>query len=550
MTNPAPRTQYRRNFIRIYGFKALVACCVTFGVSVIVACALMKPSVGVDSIANHINPAFLQSVLNARLAGLTKDKIGAWLRAQSDSLLQNAEIISRDDFIRRQNAQNGNDDLWRPTPWRVHHDARGYTIEMPARPFSNQPFFGDEAADAGSETIAPLSAPRKRFPPGPPPPRPKLGFASFYDTVTYRQVVNYVRNYADHVHNTPLAADKSYYIIIPISRTPYAVLIQCSIRNIPYFRLSSALITIAVVILLLSLGAVGIIAPGIKRILRIEDACLKISRGDYAIRIADKHRDSIGLLARHINNMAEAIDKNFDRQKSLLQAVSHELRTPLARIRFKLEMLDIDEENEKNAERLSSIDEDFDEIDALLKELGYFNYLDAQKENTFIENADICALVGEALKQRSVALKNKDVKIIAPDGALMAQADPTAFKRAVGNLLSNAARYAQKNIEIRIRPALSGDAAEVTVEDDGPGIPPDKRQFVFEPFATIDKSRSKALGGVGLGLAIVRRIIAIHRGSIEIEDSALGGAKIVTVWPCIHHSENSSDNDIPSQPNA
>ena len=185
MINPTPRTQYRRNFIRIYGFKALIACCVTFGVSVIVACALMKPSVGVDSIANHINPAFLQSVLNARLAGLPKDKIGAWLRAQSDTLLKNAEIISRDDFIRRQNAQNGNDDLWRPTPWRVHHDARGYTIEMPTRPFSNQPFFGDDAADASSDKIAPVSAPLKRFPPAPPPPRPKLGFASFYDIVIY-----------------------------------------------------------------------------------------------------------------------------------------------------------------------------------------------------------------------------------------------------------------------------------------------------------------------------------------------------------------------------
>lgn len=491
--------QDRRRILISYGMKTLVTLFVTFSISFLTVYAFMKPSVGVNSLVSHFNPAFLQDLLNARLTGLSKSEISDYLATKSDASLRQAEIILRSDLMRPVFSHDNGVVVRKMVPWRSYDNA---------------------LAD------------------------PPVGCDRSRESMTWQQFAGFVYAYLPQMHAFAPTLDKAYFIVIPIDCTPYAVLLRRDFHEIPYFQFSTMVVTISIVMLILLVGTLILLAPGFRRVHSIEEVCRRISNGDYSKRINDTRRDSLGLLAQHVDAMADAIDKNFDRQRSLLQAVSHELRTPLARIRFKLEMLDVDETCPKVLERLESIDDDFSEIDALLKELGYFNYLEAKKGQTIFETADIYALLTETLKHRNVVLKGFNVEIVAPDTTVTAQVDPTAFKRSIGNLLANSARYAQKSIELHMQLSHNRDAVEITVEDDGPGIPADKRQFVFEPFSTIDKSRAKSQGGAGLGLAIVKRIIMLHHGTISIEDSALGGAKIVTTWPIIHESDNETDPSL------
>ena len=117
----------------------------------------------------------------------------------------------------------------------------------------------------------------------------------------------------------------------------------------------------------------------------------------------------------------------------------------------------------------------------------------------------------------------------APDAPDCVQADARAFDRALRNLLANAARHA--DVQVRVSWQRGDDELILAVEDDGPGVPQGDREQIFEPFARLDASRERASGGVGLGLAIVQRILGAHGGEVRVEDSALGGARFVTTWP-------------------
>jgi signal transduction histidine kinase len=106
---------------------------------------------------------------------------------------------------------------------------------------------------------------------------------------------------------------------------------------------------------------------------------------------------------------------------------------------------------------------------------------------------------------------------------------PRLFRRAVLNLAANAARYARQRIEITC--AAVGETVQVRMDDDGPGIPPEARQRIFEPFFRLDESRSASSGGTGLGLAIVQRIMVLHGGQVRVEESPLGGARFTLSLP-------------------
>jgi len=112
---------------------------------------------------------------------------------------------------------------------------------------------------------------------------------------------------------------------------------------------------------------------------------------------------------------------------------------------------------------------------------------------------------------------------------LVARAEPRLFARAVENLLRNALRYARERVVVSAW--VTEGRLEVAVRDDGPGSPAEARERVFQPFGRLDRSRSRAEGGAGLGLAIARRIVERHGGSTGILDAPEGGAELRTRWP-------------------
>jgi signal transduction histidine kinase len=108
-------------------------------------------------------------------------------------------------------------------------------------------------------------------------------------------------------------------------------------------------------------------------------------------------------------------------------------------------------------------------------------------------------------------------------------ADRRLLGRAIGNLLRNAQKYAAHEVALRAR--RDDGTLEIAVEDDGPGIPDEERERIFEPFYRLDRSRDRATGGFGLGLSIAHKAIALHGGSLKVEQSALGGARFVVRLP-------------------
>jgi signal transduction histidine kinase len=234
---------------------------------------------------------------------------------------------------------------------------------------------------------------------------------------------------------------------------------------------------------------------------------------------------SVYPLAERINHMAGRIDSLLAGQRNLLHSVSHELRTPIARLGFALELLRASASDPTLEPRIAAMEGDVAELNDLVKELLGMIRLDSaqalQLDDTAVE--DLLAGCIDALPPASC---QPQVALALPLGVI--RADRRLLARAIGNLLTNAQKYGETRVALSAR---RGATLEIVVEDDGPGIPAPERERVFEPFYRLDRSRDRATGGFGLGLSIAHKAVALHGGTIRVEDSALGGARFVISLP-------------------
>lgn len=234
-------------------------------------------------------------------------------------------------------------------------------------------------------------------------------------------------------------------------------------------------------------------------------------------------------LAERMHGMAGRIDSLLTAQTTLLHSVSHELRTPIARLSFGLALLEDGSDDPALHQRVRAMAGDVEELNALVGELLAMTRLDGEQA---LQRApcDLAALLHdcvEALPPLPDSAVN--VTLVLADNLRPIDADPRLLARAVGNLLGNARRYADARVQLRA--ARTGDGVTITVEDDGPGIPADEREQVFAPFYRLDRSRDRATGGFGLGLAIARKAVQLHGGSLVVQDGELKGANMVITLP-------------------
>jgi two-component system OmpR family sensor kinase len=169
---------------------------------------------------------------------------------------------------------------------------------------------------------------------------------------------------------------------------------------------------------------------------------------------------------------------------------------------------------------------DLHELNALVGELLDMSKLDSAR-NLQPEAAELAPLLREctgALPPSPHALD-----CVLPDDLGCLALDRRLLARAVGNLLRNAQKYAAG--KILLSAARGARAVEISVDDDGPGIPEPEREKIFDPFYRLDRSRDRATGGFGLGLSIARKAVALHGGSLRAESSPLGGARFVITLP-------------------
>jgi two-component system sensor histidine kinase RstB len=271
-------------------------------------------------------------------------------------------------------------------------------------------------------------------------------------------------------------------------------------------------------------------APQARQLRRLEDAARRISAGELEVRAEVSPGGAVGSLAARLNFMAERVESLLDEQRQLIRAISHELRTPTARIRFGLENLAMARNSTDRERRIAAIDEDLVKLEELVEELLIYTRTGAATRVLNRETILVTPVVGRMVERMKRLRPELSLAVDAPRGeGSRVDADARHFERAIQNLLTNAIRYAERRVLVAVRDRRSRVIVEV--RDDGPGVPPGQRARIFEPFARVDQSRSRSSGGAGLGLALVKRIMEIHGGGVEVGDAEEGGARFSTDWP-------------------
>ena len=214
--------------------------------------------------------------------------------------------------------------------------------------------------------------------------------------------------------------------------------------------------------------------------------------------------------------MKERINRQISERTQMLAGVSHDLRTPLTRMKLQLAMLP---KNTDNKEFL----EDITEMEKMLD--GYLAFVsgEAGEQNSFVDmNELIMSILNKFRNSKAL------IRYTTHDGVSAIQGREQALKRALTNIIANAFYYG-KTVAVNLE--SNNNKMEITVEDDGPGIPKDKREDVFKAFYRIEGSRNKETGGVGLGLSIAKDIIVSHGGTITLDKSSMGGLKVLIAIP-------------------
>jgi two-component system, OmpR family, osmolarity sensor histidine kinase EnvZ len=218
------------------------------------------------------------------------------------------------------------------------------------------------------------------------------------------------------------------------------------------------------------------------------------------------------------NLMRERILRQISQRTEMLAAVSHDLRTPLTRMRLELEMLARSRGLDAGtAQAVADLEADVEEMGRLVDAYLAFARGDGREAAQTVD-------LGELL-QEMVERARRDGLVVELDMAepIQAQLRPLAFRRCLQNLIDNARRHAR---HARIAARADEEMVEVVVDDDGPGIPPARREEAFKAFFRLDPSRNPDTGGLGLGLTIARDVVHGHGGEIRLEDAPQGGLRV------------------------
>jgi two-component system OmpR family sensor kinase len=284
-----------------------------------------------------------------------------------------------------------------------------------------------------------------------------------------------------------------------------------------------------------ALLAAYVVGSRVSRPLRkMASVAARVDAGDLHHRIHDPggQGDEVKVLADAFNHMLDRLAGAFAGQRAFVADASHELRTPLTVIRGQLEVLSAQDhpssEEVRRVERL--VQAEIARISRLVEDLLLLARTE-QAELLRIEPIDLSGYVRELWDGVSLLANRRFELGEVPEGTL--SADPDAIAQALRNLIANAIEHTAAPgglVRLLVIP-LAGERVCFVVEDDGPGIPVEQREHVFDRFHRTDPARDRASGGTGLGLAIVRAIVDAHGGSASVEEPLAAGARMVLELP-------------------
>lgn len=267
-------------------------------------------------------------------------------------------------------------------------------------------------------------------------------------------------------------------------------------------------------ILIVSILVAPFIIMHTRSIRRIARAASRFGRGLDAPGFVPTGSKEIREAAKSMITMKERLDRYNRTRTDMLNAVSHDLKAPLTRMRLAIET---------NTATDSALIRDIDRMTEMVN--GYLAF--ARGENPEIEQATELPPILTRIARD--AAPDKEIITNFPDNPTQFYARPMALARAFGNILENAARYA--NNRIKISEIDTTEHIEIIIEDDGPGIPDERKKDAMRPFVRLDDARRADTGGTGLGLSIAQTAIENHGGQLFLEDSDMGGLKVRIILP-------------------
>jgi two-component system OmpR family sensor kinase len=266
---------------------------------------------------------------------------------------------------------------------------------------------------------------------------------------------------------------------------------------------------------------------------KLQMSARTLAAGNFEAQVDEKfcnRRDELGILARDFNRMAAGLHSQIASKEMLLRDISHELRSPLTRLRVALGLA---QRGGGNIDiQLNRIERDIERLDALIGETLQLSRLSGPVPTFDCANVELGRLLNDIIEDAQLEA-NASGRSIGPSAILdlRVHGNLELLRRALENVLRNAIRYEPEGGSVEVSTRADGSGATIAVRDHGPGVPEPDLERIFEAFYRVAEARERSSGGIGLGLAITARVMALHGGRAKAQNAPGGGLLVELHFP-------------------
>lgn len=304
--------------------------------------------------------------------------------------------------------------------------------------------------------------------------------------------------------------------------------LQITYGTIGRFFIWGGLLAIAIALLLTYFLSRRILSP-VKALI---SATRQFGKGDFSKRVDYKDKGEFGELAQSFNSMADDLERNERLRRNMVADVAHELRTPLSNLKGYLEAIS-DGVVRPDENTIRSLNEEASSLSRLVNDLQELSLADAGEIKLVKQPENVASLIEEATTAilTKAAARGLVLSTDLPVTLPLVDIDYHRIKQVLLNLLENAVAHTDKGGKITVTGRQEGNRVHISVADTGEGIPAKELPQIFERFYRVDKSRTRATGGSGLGLTIVKRLVEAHGGTIEVKSEPGQGSTFTFTIP-------------------
>ena len=267
---------------------------------------------------------------------------------------------------------------------------------------------------------------------------------------------------------------------------------------------------------------------------RLRKATRQFAAGNLSIRVGDqvKGKNEIGGLARDFDHMAERIESSVDAQQRLLRDISHELRSPLARLGVALELARQEGKPDVRQKALQRIELEAERMNEMIGQLLSLTRLESGAKELQKQDFDLAELLATLVNDADFEAKNRGGQVLFKgNGPLTFNGSQQLLARALENVIRNAVKYTADKSTVTVELKQQDEQVSIRILDQGPGVPDEALDKLFEPFYRVADARDRQSGGTGIGLAIAERSVKLHAGSIKAKNLPDGGLAVEICLP-------------------